>query len=656
MSKALLAFAIAGTGALVAAQSPPPLPRFDILIRGGTVIDGTGGAPYRADVGVVGRFIARVGDLAPAEAATTIDATGLYVAPGFINIHSHAVPGALATAENMLTQGVTLEILNADGGGPADIAKQLAEIAASGLAVNVGANAGFNSAWASVVGDTDRRPTTDEVAKMREILVSNLERGAWGVSAGLDYKPAYFSKTEEVIDVVRAAAPWRTIFTNHDRITPESNYSSRVGMTETMAIGARAGLVPVITHMKVQGREQGTAAAFLKTMTEATAQGRYTAADAYPYLAGQSGLGALIIPGWAQDGGREKMLERFKDPALRTRIVVEAEAAMAARFGGPQGVYMPALKRELTDVMKELGVTGGEALVRVLEQDNTGAILRFGIEEDLVKILQHPTTSIACDCGSVPPGRASHPRYYGTYPRVLGRYVRETKALTWPDAIRKMTLLPAATIGLVDRGAIAVGMAADITVFDPNTVIDHATFEQPTLVSDGIVHVIVNGAVALADRTPTGRQGGEVLVRSRHMPSRAHGPIRTRRVAVSMPPVDRNMAFWVDFEVSQTGSSPRATGRLNGLTPLMKSIRPGEPADEARVAYSAVEFGALQVAPDWASVTGRVRVGPTNDERNFVVIVEGNDPVARGAMVVMSIDGFPAPWTQNVRPGGVRIR
>src|SRR4029079_1570474 len=145
-------------------------------------------------------------------------------------------------------------------------------------------------------------------------------------------------------------------------------------MTETMAIGARAGLVPVITHMKLQGREQGSAAAFLKTMSDSTAQGHYTAADAYPYLAGQSGLGALIIPAWAQDGGREQMLERFKDPALRAKIVVEAEEAMAARLRRPQGVYMPSTKRELTDVMKELGVSGGEALVRVLEQNNAGAI------------------------------------------------------------------------------------------------------------------------------------------------------------------------------------------------------------------------------------------------------------------------------------------
>lgn len=578
-----------------------PLDRFDVLIRGGTVIDGTGGAPFRADVGVVGKHIARVGDLSRASATTVIDATGLYVTPGFINLHSHAAPAGLRTAENMLTQGVTLEILNADGSGPADITKQMADIAANGLAVNIGANAGFNSAWASVVGESDRRPTADEIRTMRELLVANLERGAWGVSAGLDYKPAYFATTEEVIDIVQAARPYRTVFTNHDRVTPESNFSSKVGMNETMAIGARAGLVPLITHMKVQGREQGTAAEFLKTMSAATAQGRFTAADAYPYLAGQTGLAALIIPGWAQDGGRDKMLERFKDPALRATIVAEAEAAMAARFGGPQGVYMPALKRELTDVMKEHGVSAGEAVMRVLEQGNTGIIARFGLEDDLIRILQHPTTSVACDCGAMPPGRATHPRYYGTFPRVLGHYVRKTKALTWADAIRKMTLLPAATIGMVDRGAIAVGMAADITVFDPARVIDHATFAEPTLESEGIRHVIVNGVLALLDGKVTGERAGQTLLRSKNMPARSMndaGRVRILRAKGE-----------VVIDVRQPANARAARGTFRMITPKLE----------------AIEMGLLQATAGWASLTARVRIA-SGAERSAIAIFDLQDP------------------------------
>lgn len=625
-----------GSATQLAGQQVPVMPRFDVVIRGGTVIDGTGSAPFRADVGVVGGHIARVGDLSKALAAIEIDARGLYVAPGFINIHSHASPAALSTAENMLTQGVTMEILNADGGGPTDVAKQLADIAANGLAVNIGANAGFNSVWTTVVGEADRRPSAEEILRMREMLVANLEAGAWGVSAGLDYKPAYFSTTEEVIDVVRAAAPFRTMFTNHDRLTPEAKYSSRVGMTETMAIGARAGLVPVITHMKVQGREQGTAATFLKTMTDATAQGRYTAADAYPYLAGQSGLGALIIPGWAQDGGRDTMLERFKDPATRAKIVAEAEEAMAARFGGPAGVSMPASKRELTDVMKELGVSGGEALVRVLEQNNMGAILRFGAEADLIRILQHPTTSIACDCGAAMPGRSSHPRYYGTFPRVLGHYVRETNALTWADAVRKMTLLPAATIGLLDRGAVAAGMAADITVFDPKTVIDHATFEEATLPSDGIRHVVVNGRIALRDGKATGERAGQALFRTKHMPSRAMNAATGRRLIVKGP---------YAIDVTQNANARVARGSLRF-------------ADSAtQITVEATERGILQTAGDWASFTARVRVMPAGEERTAVVVVEGKDPwlPENAPSITMAIDGLQE-IAGRLERGSVTIR
>jgi N-acyl-D-amino-acid deacylase len=620
----------------VALFAQPATPRFDIVIRGGTIIDGTGLPGYRRDVGIIGKHIARIGNLSRAEATTSIDATGLYVTPGFINIHSHASPDALSTADNMLTQGVTLEILNADGGGPTDIRQQLATIADRGLAVNIGANAGFNSAWTTVVGEADRRPTPDDVQKMRDLLVANLEAGAWGVSAGLDYKPAYFSTTEEVIDVVRAAAPYRTIFTNHDRITPESKFSSRVGMTETMAIGARAGLMPVITHMKVQGREQGTAGEFLEAMTEASRQGRYTAADAYPYLAGQSGLGALIIPGWAQDGGREKMLARFKDPALRAKIVAEAEEAMAARFGGPQGVYMPALKRELTDVMTEFGVSGGEALVRVLEQQNTGAILRFGREADLVKILRHPTTSIACDCGAAMPGRATHPRYYGTFPRVLGRYVRETRALSWSDAIRKMTLLPAATIGLVDRGAIAVGMAADITVFDPSTVIDHATFEEPTRPSDGVRHVLVNGTVAVRDGEVTGERGGQVLYRSKHMPSRPMNSAGRRRLQV------KHAKLTIDL------TQPSGADRANGIFKYDNG---------AATTIEGAEFGVLQTTRDWATLTLRVRVGPFAEYRTATVIAEGRDPWLpdRATTVTIAVDGMEE-IAITLPPGSAEIR
>ena len=512
----------------------------------------------------------------------------------------------------MLTQGVTTEIVNADGSGPLDLDAQLAGAAARGLAVNLGANIGFNSAWSEVVGLADRRPSPDDVARMQRLVTAGLAAGAWGVSAGLDYKPAYFAQTEDVIKVVEVARTWRTAFTNHDRVTPESGFSSLAGMAETIAVGARTGVVPVITHMKVQGHEQGRADAILAQMREATDRGVYTAADVYPYLAGQTGLVAFTIPGWAQDGGREAMLKRFADPAQRARIVKEAETAMAARFGGPSGVYLPSLKRELTDVMRELQVPAGEAVVRLLEQGSPGIIARFGIEADLVRILQHPTASVACDCGAVE-REAAHPRYYGTFPRVLGRYVREQQALTWEDAVRKMTGLPAATIGMVDRGRLAVGMAADVVVFDPATVIDHATFEAPMQPSVGIRHVLVNGRVALRDGAPTGERAGQPLRRSVHMPTRpmnARGPLTAvRRVAAG------DVAATID--VRQPTDAHRADGTFR-LTQKASGV-----------ALEMTEFGQLQTAPAWASFTGRARLRPSEPERPVIVILDGDDLIVR---------------------------
>jgi N-acyl-D-aspartate/D-glutamate deacylase len=499
--------------------------------------------------------------------------------------------------------------------------------------VNIGAYIGFNSAWTTVVGEADRRPTPDEIIRMREIITANLEQGAWGVSAGLDYKPAYYATTEEIVEVVKAAAPYRTNFTNHDRVTPETKYSSRAGIAETIGIGSRAGLVPVITHMKIQGREQGSAAQTLGLLRDATARGNYTAADAYPYLAGQTGLGALLVPGWAQDGGRDKMLERFKDPASRSRITAEIEEAMAARFGGPHGVFLPAARRELVDVMREMDAPAGETVVRLLETENQGVILRFGTEEDLIRILQYPSTSVACDCGASLPGRGSHPRNYGTYPRVLGHYVREKKALTWQDAIRKMTLLPAATIGMIDRGAIAAGMAADITVFDPVTVIDRATYDEPALLSEGIRYVIVNGVVALGNGRPTGERGGRVLTRTTSMPSRQPAAPGAQRITArgELGAESQRDVMRIAIDVSQDRSARLAKGMVKIVDSAGKTVL------ESR------DFGIIQRHEGWASFTGRGLSHPSQEYRAFSVVVESSDPWRpdRDPSITIVVDGLP---------------
>jgi len=584
--------------AVATAVACGPVTEYDLVLRNGTVVDGTGLDRFEGDVAITDGRIAAVGDLGRFTATEEVDVTGLFVAPGFVNLHSHDRLRSIATAENLLTQGVTTIILNADGGGPLDVASQLSGAQAGGLAVNVGANVGFNTAWAAVNGPADARPTPGQLGEMRSLVVQGLRDGAWGVSAGLDYKPTYFASVDEVSEVLSGLGPWRTVFTNHDRLTPESGFSSMLGMQETVAIGEASGLTPIITHMKIQGREQGSSTAVLAMMDEATAGGTYTAADAYPYLAGQTSLAALIIPGWAQAGGREAMVARFDDRSLRARIVTEADEALAARFGGAAGVFLPESQRELTDVMAEMGVTsGGEAVVRLLQDETPGAILRFGSEEDLRAILTYPSTSIACDCdATVSP--TGHPRAWGTFPRVLGRFVREGGWMSWETAIEKMTSLPATTIGMVDRGLVAPGMVADITVFDPETVIDAADYMSPTTPSAGIVHVLIGGRWALRDGAATGAGAGEALVRAEHEAARRPSTAVSRAVRADLVFGNESVlpeVAEVRVDVSQGAGERGAEGTVDFLDDG------GEPV------LSAVRLGVLQVAEGWATLGMTVR-------------------------------------------------
>ncbi len=611
----VLALLAGATPTVGRAQQPPPA--YDLILRGGTVIDGTGAPRRRADVAIVRGHIARIGNLSGVRARTELDVRGLFVAPGFINIHSHANPGVLPTAENMLTQGVTTELLNADGAGPVDIGAQLDALQQAGLAVNVAASAGFNTAWSTVMGPSDRRPTPEEIARASAIIGDNLAKGAYGVSAGLDYKPAYFATTDEVIRILEPTRRWRTFFPNHDRLTPESGFSSRKGMEETMAIGAATGLLPVFTHMKAQGRERGTSPAVVAMMDSAAKAGQPVAADIYPYLAGQTSLAALIIPGWAQDGGVAKMRERFRDPALRARIIAESNEAIAARFAGAEGIMLNQTGRRISEIMKERSLaTPGEAVVSVLETEFPSMIATFGAEEDLVRFLQHPDIAVACDCGAWKETRA-HPRGFGTFPRILGHYVRETKALTWEGAVRKMSGLPAAIMGLADRGLIAPGMAADIAVFDSATVIDHATYDKPDALSEGIRVVVLNGVVALKDGAVTGERGGRALRRTPHEPSRVQRLAVPRRLTATGAVSGSGWPRSIAVSLSQRQPDRPAAGsvRLTG----------------GGVQLESVSLGTLQVAARWASVTGIARVRGATDvdgERAFTLIVDAADPNA----------------------------
>lgn len=618
----------AAPAVLLLAQAAPSLAKdaaYDIVIKGGTIVDGSGLAAYPGDVAIADGHIVAVGDLGKAKAAKTIDAAGLVVAPGFINIHSHAEPEGVSTAVNMLTQGVTTEIVNADGGGGNDIAAQLPEMAANGLAENLGAYVGFNAVWRDAMGDRDLRPTAEQIASMKAAIEKNLKAGAWGVASGLDYRPSYYAKPEEVIDIVSVAKPWRTNFPNHDRLRPEDNLSSFKGMEETVLIGETAGLVPVITHIKSAGKERGNAPKVLEMVSAATARGAWTAIDIYPYLAGQTMLQAFLVPGWAADGGRDAMLARFKDPKLRPQLVEAAEYAMATRLGGAEGIALPDLGKRLTDIMAAENIRAGEAVLRTLERDPyTRANMTFGDEKDVIAFLQYPDTAVACDCGASIENRG-HPRYFGSFPKILGHYVRDTGTITMEDAVRKMSALPAAIIGMVDRGHIAPGMRADVMVFDPKTVRDHATFDAPTLPSDGVRHVIVNGVAALEGGAATGAKSGAVLLRDAHMPSRPMNTAKARAFTASGQSAD----YSITLTAKQGVGERFATGTVK-----LKDVKSG-------TVWTADRLGTVQTAKGWASVTAVLKDKAGNRKAATLTLDRANGG-AEAPVVSIALGSAPA--------------
>ena len=603
---------------------------FDTIIRNGTIIDGSGLPRYEADIGIRDGFIARVGDLEDYSADKELDAEGLFVTPGFIDTHSHASLSALQEAESSLKQGVTTEILSPDGGGPTDIKERFA-LEEDGLGINIGTFIGFNSVWREVVGSEDRRATPEEISQMRSLVSKAMEDGAFGVSSGLAYTPAYYATTEEVIQVVSAARDWRTNTQSHIR----SEYNDVIEATrEQIRIGEESGLIPIITHMKVMGPDNwGKSKETVKLIEEANARGTYTAADVYPYLAAMTSL-TYLVPEWAQDGGTEAMLERFQDPELRPVIAEEIAEIMQGMVGPAENVYIPSKKITLEDIANDMGVEPAEAVMRTLETEgNFSTIYHFGSEDDFKRILQNPTTALASDGGATTAER-THPRKYGTQPRLLGKYIREEGYLSWEEGVMKMTGLPAVHMGIVDRGFIAEGMAADVTVFDPETVRDKGTFDDPKQYPEGIEYVMVNGELALDKGELTGAQAGKALKRAPNMPSRPMNPSDPIHVDESgeLLPIDQNSGtnLQVDFSIDQEPDAKMAEGhfRISG--------------ENNELDFQSTGLGKMQVTDGWASFTGRGILNG-NEERTFQVILDENEPMftdQQSPIITVQIEGM----------------
>ena len=517
----LLAFA-----GLVFAASQVALPRaqarFDLLIRGGMVLDGSGGPGVRADVGVTGDRIRAVGDLSTATAATVVDAAGRYVTPGFIDVHSHAGPG-LATPElhegrPVLAQGITTVLVNPDGGGPVDLVGQRATLEKVGIGPNVGLMVPHGSVRNAVLGMSDRDPTPADQQKMNALVRDGMRAGAFGLSSGLYYAPGSYSKTAEVVAMAKEVAPFRGSYTSHIRDEADYGVGVVAAVDEVITIAEQAKITGVVTHMKALGPASwGLSKTLVAHIEAARARGVSVFADQYPYEASGTSIVGALVPRWAQVGGRDVMTRRLTGE-LRGKIRDEVKSNLTRRGGADTFLvseYEPDTSIEgkrLSDLATAAGKAPEEYALSLLEKGDAGLVSFNMSEDDIALIMRQPWTMTCTDGGLQPVTEGKpHPRQYGAFPRKLERYVRERGTVALPFAIRSMTALAAETFGLRDRGVVKVGAFADLVVFDLARVHETATYEQPHQIAEGFEAIVVNGHLVRQRNTFTGAVPGRVL-------------------------------------------------------------------------------------------------------------------------------------------------
>ncbi|MCZ6598541.1 MAG: D-aminoacylase [Planctomycetota bacterium] len=480
-------------------------------------MDGTGAVSRRGDVGVVGDRIAAVGDLSGARAARILDVEGLHVVPGFIDAHSHATAGLssldLSGAEPLLVQGVTTVVVNVDGGGPVDLVEQRRALEEHGLGVNVVRLVPFGSIRRQVLGQEDRAPTQAELERMKALVRSGMQAGAFGLSTGLYYAPQSYAATEEVIELARVAAEHGGVYHSHIRDEADYNVGLVAAVDEVIRIAREARLVGVISHVKALGpRVWGLSTEVVRHVEEARAAGIEVVADQYPYAASSTSLTGALVPRWALEGGRKELLARLGDPEVRARIRGEMLENLDRRGGAERLRFTGREGRTLAAVARERGLEPVDAAMDVIAEGSDG-VISFNMQaEDVRRFMRQPWTMTSSDGGLVRRGTAMpHPRNYGTFPRKIRLFVVEEKVLDLESAIHSMTGLPARVFGLSDRGAIRPGGFADIAVFDLARFQDVATYEDPHRLAEGMVHVLVNGSFAIEHGRPTGILGGRVL-------------------------------------------------------------------------------------------------------------------------------------------------
>lgn len=501
-----------------------PTPEYDLLLRGGRIVDGSGNPWYVADVGVRSGRIAAVGRLDGARGARVIDARGLVVAPGFVDVHTHVETGIRRrpTADNFVLDGVTTLVTGNCGGSEVDLPAFFAELRGAGLSVNLATLVGHNSVRRAVMSTEERDPTPEELSRMEALVDAAMRAGALGLSTGLVYVPGTFAKTPEVVALARVAARHGGLYVSHIRSEGDGVFAA---IREALDVGRAAGLPVQISHFKVATKALwGQSAKTIALVEDARKGGLDVTVDQYPYAASATSL-SILLPSWALAGGAQGLAERLGDLTTRARVAREMTEHIQRRNGRDRLDYAvvaycawdraregrsiarinqeagrrPRLADEIETVLDMMGKGGADMVYHTMD------------ERDVERILRFPHAMVASDADVVEPGVGMpHPRAYGTNARVLGRYVRQA-TLRLEDAVRKMTSLPAQRFGLADRGLVRLGLWADLAVFDAETVADRATYEAPHAPAEGFRYVVVNGELVVDGGQPLGSRPGRVL-------------------------------------------------------------------------------------------------------------------------------------------------
>ena len=515
---------------LASASAFAQTPRFDLIITNAKVIDGTGAPWFAADIGVRGDTITAIGNLSASTATTKLDARGLTAAPGFIDVHSHGDRGIFATptAENYLHEGVTTFIGGPDGASAVPLGPFLNRVAKTPISINFGSMVGQGSIRDKVLGLVNRKSTPEELAQQKELAIQAMRDGAFGLSTGLFYVPGNFTPTEEIVELAKVVGTMGGYHSSHMR---EEASHSLDAVRETIRIGEEGHLPTQITHHKLIGKANwGMSVETLQLVDAARARGVDVTLDQYPYTASSTGLNSLF-PRWTLEGGRKSVLERLAAPQQRARIKAGiVDALLNDRGAGDaKNVVISNCPFDATLAGKDLAeltrARGAEVTLEnaadtamdIEQKGSCGAIYHAISEDDILRIMRYPFTMIASDGDIAVFGQAApHARSYGTFPRVLGPYVRDQHVFSLEEGVRRMTSLPAARLKLWDRGILRPGMKADIVLFNPATITDKATFTKPHQYAEGVRDVIVNGKLALQGGKVTVARPGRVLYGPAH--------------------------------------------------------------------------------------------------------------------------------------------